>query len=94
MVFLCLAGIGIFANTPPFWALPTAVMTGTAAAGGIALVNSLGNLSGFVAPYLIGAVMSQTNNVRIALAALAILPFTSMILLLVLRQRVRAPTAS
>jgi MFS family permease len=89
MVFLCLAGIGIFANTPPFWTLPTAVMTGTAAAGSIALVNSLGNLSGFVAPYLIGSIAGRTGSFRTGLAALAILPLTSMILTLRLGRQLR-----
>ena len=39
---------------PTFWALPTAMLTGSAAAGGIALINAVGNLGGFLGPYLMG----------------------------------------
>jgi D-galactonate transporter len=87
MVFMCLAGVGIFANTPPFWTLPTSLMTGTAAAAGLALVNSLGNLSGFVAPYMIGGIRSRTGSFSTALAALSVLPFASMVLTLWLLKR-------
>ena len=44
----CLCGVSAF------WSLPTAFLSGTAAAGGIALINSFGNLGGFCGPYLIG----------------------------------------
>ena len=45
-----LGAVGIYSSLPLFWTLPTAILTGTAAAGGIALINSIGNLSGFVGP--------------------------------------------
>jgi ACS family tartrate transporter-like MFS transporter len=89
MVFMCLAGMGIFANTPPFWTLPTSLMLGTAAAGGVALVNSLGNLSGFVAPYMIGWIRNSTGSFQPGLAALAAMPVASMILTLWLGRRSR-----
>ena len=47
---LCLAGIGFVSMQPIFWTLPTEYMTGYAAAAGIGLINSLGNLGGFLAP--------------------------------------------
>jgi sugar phosphate permease len=47
---LCLAAMGFVAMQPIFWTLPTEYMTGYAAAAGIGLVNSLGNLGGFLAP--------------------------------------------
>jgi MFS family permease len=93
MAVLCVAGIGIFANTPPFWTLPTSVTVGTAAAGGIALVNSIGNLAGFLAPYLIGVIKDSTGSFRIALGTLAILPLAGMILTLWLRRLSPAPAA-
>src|SRR4029453_5745050 len=46
----CLAAMGFIAMSPIFWTLPTEYMTGYAAAAGIALINSLGNLGGFLAP--------------------------------------------
>ena len=45
-----IAAVGMFAIAPLFWTLPTAFLSDTAAAGGIALINSIGNLAGFVAP--------------------------------------------
>ena len=48
MAALSLAGVGIFAVLACFWTLPTALLSGSAAAGGIALINSIGNLAGLV----------------------------------------------
>jgi MFS transporter, ACS family, tartrate transporter len=93
MVVLCGAGIGIFSNVPAFWTLPTSITVGTAAAGGIALVNSIGNLSGFLAPYLIGVIKDSTGSFRIAFAVLAILPFTALILTLLVRRLQPAPVS-
>ena len=47
---LSIAAFGIWGTLGPFWAMPTAMLRGTAAAGGIALVNSIGNVGGFVGP--------------------------------------------
>ncbi|HUQ67488.1 MAG TPA: MFS transporter [Flavitalea sp.] len=52
MIGLCFSAAGIIAVQPVFWTLPTSYLTGTAAAGGIAFINSLGTLGGFVAPNL------------------------------------------
>lgn len=52
---LCACAIGVLAAFPAFWSLPTAFLTGVTAAAGIATVNSLGNISGFVGPYWVGA---------------------------------------
>jgi nitrate/nitrite transporter NarK len=57
----------VLAALPCFWALPTAYLTGAAAAAGIGLINSLGNLSGFVAPYVTGALSDATGNNRLGL---------------------------
>lgn len=81
IVFMCLAAMGIFANTPPFWTWPTSLMGGVAAAGGVALVNSLGNLSGFFAPYAIGAIKRRTGSFQWGLAVLGALPLASAALM-------------
>jgi MFS transporter, ACS family, tartrate transporter len=54
LMTLSIAAFGIWGTLGPFWAIPTAMLRGTAAAGGIALVNSIGNVGGFVGPYLMG----------------------------------------
>lgn len=51
---LCACAIGVLAAFPAFWSLPTAFLTGVTAAAGIATINSLGNVSGFVGPYWVG----------------------------------------
>src|SRR5262249_6862974 len=50
-VGLTIGAIGIYSAVSTFWTLPTAMLSGTAAAGGIALVNSIGNLGGYFGPY-------------------------------------------
>jgi ACS family tartrate transporter-like MFS transporter len=58
----CLAAAGMFGYLPGFWALPTSFLTGTAAAASIGLINSIGNLGGFVGPYIVGYVSTTTNS--------------------------------
>jgi predicted MFS family arabinose efflux permease len=74
MVALTLAAIGVFCIFAVFWTLPTAWLSGTAAAGAIALINSIGNLAGFGGPYLIGWVKEATGSTSHGLLVLAILP--------------------
>ena len=59
---LCLACCGIYAALAVFWTLPSSLLRGTAAAGGLALLNSFSNLGGFFGPYLMGWVKQQTGN--------------------------------
>jgi ACS family tartrate transporter-like MFS transporter len=62
MVALTLATIGIYAAIGPFWSFPTALLTGTAAAAGLALVNSIGNSGGLVAPSVVGWLKDATGT--------------------------------
>ena len=71
MVALTIASVGIFSALPIFWTLPTAILTGTAAAGGIAFINSVGNLGGFVGPYAIGWVKDATGSYASGMVVLA-----------------------
>ena len=63
--------MGIWGALGPFWALPTAFLTGRAAAGGVALVNSVGNIGGFVGPTLVGYVRDSTGGFAAGLWVLA-----------------------
>jgi ACS family tartrate transporter-like MFS transporter len=63
--------IGIYSSLPVFWTLSTAVLTGSAAAGGIALINSIGNLSGWGGPYVIGRLKESTGGYSLALMLIA-----------------------
>lgn len=71
MAALTLATAGIISTLPNFWALPTAFLGGTAAAAGIALINSVGNLAGFVSPYLIGWIKDITQSTNVGMFMLA-----------------------
>jgi nitrate/nitrite transporter NarK len=65
------AAIGIFGTKAPFWPLPSLFLTGSAAAGGIAIINSIGNLGGFIGPSAVGWVKDTTHSYSLALYALA-----------------------
>jgi len=67
----CLASIGIYAALAVFWTLPTAILRGMAAAGGLALLNSFSNLGGYFGPTLMGWAKQQTGNYTFGLDVLA-----------------------
>jgi ACS family tartrate transporter-like MFS transporter len=71
IVGLTIAALGWYGALPTFWPLPTAFLSGTAAAGGIALVNSIGNLGGFTGPYVLGWLRETTNGFTAGLYFLA-----------------------
>jgi D-galactonate transporter len=71
ITFLSLAAAGVLTCAPLFWSLPTSFLRGSAAAAGIAAINSIGNLAGFVSPYLIGFLKDFTQNNRTGMYMLA-----------------------
>jgi ACS family tartrate transporter-like MFS transporter len=71
MVALTLATLGIYAVVGTFWSLPTAILTGTGAAAGLALVNSMGNLGGLAGPSIVGVIKQATGSFTAALLFLA-----------------------
>jgi ACS family tartrate transporter-like MFS transporter len=73
-VALIVSTMGAFAANATFWTLPTGFLTGSAAAGGIALTNSIGNLGGFVGPYAIGWIKDATGETTLGLVVLAVGP--------------------
>jgi D-galactonate transporter len=84
MLFISVAGIGIFAMLPVFWTLPTAFLSGASAAAGIAIINALGNLSGFVGPYAVGWLKDRTGGFGAGLLTIAALALLAMVVVLVL----------
>ncbi|MGO9360628.1 MAG: MFS transporter [Xanthobacteraceae bacterium] len=85
MIALTLAAIGVFCTFALFWTLPTAFLSGTAAAGGIALINAIGNLAGFGGPYLIGWVKERSGSTAPGLLLLAIAPLVAGVIVLLLK---------
>jgi nitrate/nitrite transporter NarK len=71
MLGLTLATMGIFTAMPMFWPVSSAFLTASAAAGGVALINSIGQCAGFLSPYLIGWIKDATHSTDLALYILA-----------------------
>jgi D-galactonate transporter len=72
LVALSIAAAGVLTCAPLFWSLPTSFLGGTAAAAGIAVINSVGNLAGFVSPFMIGAIKDRTGSTQIPMYVLAL----------------------
>ncbi len=94
VALLCLLAAGVFSCLSPFWALPGEFLTGYSAAAGIALINSVGNLGGFVGPAAIGFISQRTGSLSAGLALSGIPMFLSAALVLLLPKQPRAPAKS
>ena len=68
---LTFAAIAVMCGQSTFWALQTAILSGSAAAGGIAWINSVGNLAGYVSPFVIGEIRDATGSMTLALLVLS-----------------------
>lgn len=80
MIVLTVAAIGVFCTFAVFWTLPTAWLSGTAAAGAIALINSVGNLAGFGGPYIVGWIKDATGSTSTGLLVLSLFPLVAGLL--------------
>jgi uncharacterized membrane protein YphA (DoxX/SURF4 family) len=68
---LTVAAVGVFSAMLVFWTIPTRYLSGTAAAGGIAMINSIALIGGFVSPTVIGAIKDKTGSTDIGLYVFA-----------------------
>ncbi|MEU0464949.1 MFS transporter [Amycolatopsis sp. NPDC006131] len=92
LVFLCVAAMGFKSASPLFWTIPQGSVHPLALASAVAIINSLGNLGGFVAPYGFGLIKEATGEVTWGLYALAAACLAAAVLVLFLRRdRVVAP---
>jgi sugar phosphate permease len=82
-IALTVATASIAASYSTFWALPTTLLSGTAASAGIAWINSVGNLAGYVSPYMVGKIRDTTHSMTAALLLLSFCCLVSGILTLV-----------
>jgi MFS transporter, ACS family, tartrate transporter len=83
---LSLAAAGLLSSHGPFWTLPSVFLSGSAAAGGIALIVSVANLAGFVGPYVTGLLKGATGSFHTGLVALALASLAGAVLALQLRR--------
>jgi ACS family tartrate transporter-like MFS transporter len=93
-VALTIAASAIWASIPTFWTLPTAFLGGTAAAGGLALVNSIGNLGGFLGPYAVGYIKDLTGSFSAGLITLGVCLLSAGVIVLILGSAVRKPAVA
>jgi nitrate/nitrite transporter NarK len=84
MAAVTLAAFGIFTGLPTFWTLPTAFLAGTAAAAGIAWINSIGNLGGYIGPLFFGFLKDLTGNTTYSVMFLALLAVVAFVLVLMI----------
>ncbi|MCX2731963.1 MFS transporter [Saccharopolyspora sp. NFXS83] len=93
---ITITACAIFAALPNFWTLPTKFLSGVAAAAGIALINTLGNLAGFLAPYITGALFDWTGSYVVPMFVVGAFLLLSAVLMVLLSRADRAgsPTAT
>jgi ACS family tartrate transporter-like MFS transporter len=80
VVGMSIAAIGFYGSKGPFWAMPPMLLTGTAAASGIAWINSIGNLGGFFGPTIVGWVRTATGSYAGGLYCLAAFSLMSAVI--------------
>jgi D-galactonate transporter len=85
VIAISIGGAGIFGCLPVFWTLPTAFLSGAAAAGGIAIINSIGNLAGFFGPYVVGWLKDATGGFESGLLVIAVTAIIGAAIVLALR---------
>lgn len=88
---LTLVTSGILSWVGCFWSLPTAFLSGTAAAAGIAWINSVGNLGGHFGPDMIGRIRTATHSTEMAFYALAVVGLVGVVITLLLPRTERTP---
>jgi MFS transporter, ACS family, tartrate transporter len=87
IVALAIASFGVNGPKGPIWAIPSLFLSGTSAAAGIALINSLGNIGGFVGPIVIGSIKDRWGSYAIGLDAVGAMLLLSALLMLAMRRQ-------
>jgi ACS family tartrate transporter-like MFS transporter len=93
VISISIGGAGIFGCLPVFWTLPTAFLSGAAAAGGIAIINSIGNLAGFAGPYVMGSIKDSTGSFTGGLLVLAAVGLVGVVVVMMLSHDTRLEQA-
>ncbi|MEZ5288153.1 MAG: MFS transporter [Vicinamibacterales bacterium] len=89
LVLVSLAMLGLASMFGPFWTLATSFVHGVGAAAGIALINSVGNIGGFVGPYLVGALREATGGFTAGLLVVGVIVLAGGVLVLAVPDRTR-----
>ncbi len=94
LAMFCLAAVGLYGYLPGFWALPTSFLSGAAAAAAVGLINSVGNLGGFVGPFIVGYLTEMTKSFFGGILYLSVSALVAAGLILALKKRGRGLEAS
>jgi nitrate/nitrite transporter NarK len=94
MLAFSFSAFGVFSVLPVFWTLPTAFLSGPAAAAGIAIINSIGNLSGFAGPFAMGRIKDATGSFNLGLLLIAGFVLIAMVIVLMLHHDTSLETAA
>lgn len=86
MFFFTVAVMGIYGSFGPFWSIPASFLTTTAAAGAIAMINSIGNLGGFAGPYAMGFIRDLTGSFNGGIVFLVACLLAAAILIMLLHK--------
>ncbi|MGN0947850.1 MAG: MFS transporter [Megasphaera sp.] len=92
LFLICLSAIGIHASMGVWWTIPTTFLSGPAAAGSIALINSCGNLGGMFGPNMMAWVQAQTGSFDLGYYLMAVFMFCAGLLILTLKYKVNGAT--
>jgi len=85
VAMFCLAAAGVYAYLPGFWSLPTSFLSGTAAAAAIGMINSVGNLGGYVGPHVVGYLSTLTGSFFAGVVYLSLSALVAAVLVLSIR---------
>jgi MFS family permease len=94
LITLSIGTAGVLSMMPVFWTYPSSVLSGTAAAAGIAMINSIGNLAGFVSPSIIGWMKDVTHSTNAGLVVVAAALLAGGVITLTQRAAADAPSPS
>ncbi|OWV97976.1 MFS transporter [Rhizobium sp. R693] len=93
-LFLCMAAAGIFAGQPVFWSLPSRFLRGAGAAAGLAAINSVGNLGGFIAQNVVPWIKDTTGSTIAPMFFLAFCLALAAVLVLIVGQILGRPATA
>jgi len=84
LLFLCIAALGIYGSLPVYWTFPSAILTSTAAAAGLALINSVGNLGGYFGPQIVDAIKRVSGGFGAALFVLGLFMLVPTVIVVIM----------
>ncbi len=93
IIMISLATAGLYSFSGPYWALTTSFFTAEAAALGIGIINSIGNLGGFFGPYVIGMLNDKTGTVTFGLGFVSLILFVTAVQVIFIKKRKAEPQA-